>query len=90
MMPNTKKLLRGSKVVQAGTGFRVTRRGFIRLSLLGALGFAGAKGFINSREVDLLNAEIILKRLPSAFDGLKVGQVTDIHDVTVLTVRRAV
>jgi len=58
---------------------RITRRGFIRLSILGALSLVGGKGFLNSRNLELLKVKVRLKRLPSAFDGLKVGQITDIH-----------
>ena len=57
----------------------ITRRGFIRLCVLGALGFVGGKGFLNSRNLKLAEVRIRLKHLPSAFDGLKVGQITDIH-----------
>lgn len=65
--------------MQTSTKFPMTRRGFIRLFFLGALGLAGAKGFINTRQLELLNVNIKLQRLPSAFNGLKVGQITDIH-----------
>ena len=58
---------------------RITRRGFIRLCILGALSLVGGKGFLNSRNLELLKVRVPLKRLPSAFDGLKVGQITDIH-----------
>ena len=58
---------------------RITRRGFIRLCILGALGLVGGKGFVNSRSLELVKKKINLKRLPYAFDGLKVGQITDIH-----------
>jgi len=46
---------------------------------LGALGLVGGKGFVNSRSLELVKKKINLKRLPYAFDGLKVGQITDIH-----------
>lgn len=58
---------------------RLTRRGFIRLCVLGALGLSGAKGFLNSRALRLSRVEVHLDRLPSLFDGLRVGQITDIH-----------
>lgn len=59
---------------------RMTRRGFlIRLGIFGALALAGGKGFLNSRDLKLFKADVGLKGFPSAFDGLRVGQITDIH-----------
>jgi len=57
----------------------ISRRGFIRLCILAALGLVGCKGFLNSRNLVLVRKRVILKRLPEAFDGMKVGQITDIH-----------
>lgn len=59
--------------------YRLTRRGFIRLSILATLTFAGGKGFLNSRDLEVVEQSVLLKTLPPAFDGLKVGQITDIH-----------
>ena len=58
---------------------RISRRTFIRLGILGALALVGGKGFLNSRRPRLVKMSVNLKRLPSVFDGLKVGQITDIH-----------
>jgi len=58
---------------------RITRRGFIRLCFLGILGLVTGRGFVNSRSLELAEIKVHLKRLPSAFEGLKVGQITDIH-----------
>ena len=57
----------------------ITRRGFIRLFILGVLGILAGKGFLNSHSLEMLKVEVPLQRLPPAFDGLKVGQITDIH-----------
>jgi predicted MPP superfamily phosphohydrolase len=57
----------------------ITRRGFIRLFILGALGLMAGKGFLNTRNLELVKLKVGLKSLPNAFDGLKVGQITDIH-----------
>ncbi|MEE9613294.1 MAG: metallophosphoesterase [Desulfatiglandales bacterium] len=43
------------------------------------MGLAGGKGFLNGRNLALLNVTASLKNLPPSFDGLKVGQITDIH-----------
>jgi len=59
--------------------FFITRRNFIRIGFLGLLSLIGVKGFINSRNLKLVKQKIGLKRLPNALDGLKVGQITDIH-----------
>jgi predicted MPP superfamily phosphohydrolase len=59
--------------------FSITRRNFIRISILGLLALIGAKGFINSRNLRLVRLKVGLKRLPHTFDGLKVGQISDIH-----------
>jgi predicted MPP superfamily phosphohydrolase len=61
------------------SNMRLTRRGFIRLCLLGAISLFGVKGFINARNLKRLNIHVDLKNLPSAFEGMKVGQITDIH-----------
>jgi predicted MPP superfamily phosphohydrolase len=58
---------------------KLTRRGFIRLCFLGILGVAAGKGFLNSRALELSQVVVWLKGLPHAFDGLKVGHITDIH-----------
>jgi predicted MPP superfamily phosphohydrolase len=58
---------------------RITRRGFIRFSIWGILAIAGGKGFLNSRNLELVKGKVYLKRLPQAFDGLTIGQITDIH-----------
>ena len=52
---------------------RLTRRGFIRLCLLGAIGILSGKGFFNSRNLELSRFHIHLKNLPSAVEGLKAG-----------------
>lgn len=47
--------------------------------ILGFLGLFGIKGFINARNVKIADLKVGLKYLPEAFDGIKVGQITDIH-----------
>jgi predicted MPP superfamily phosphohydrolase len=58
---------------------KLTRRGFIRLALLGAVGITGGIGFRSSRHPELVHQIIKLPRLPEAFHGFKIGQITDIH-----------
>lgn len=57
----------------------ISRRGFVRLGILGGVGLAGGVGFINSRSPELVRQEVFLENLPSSFDGLKIAQITDIH-----------
>lgn len=57
----------------------ITRRNFIRAGLLGLFFLTGAKGYINSRSLRLTRHSVGLERLPHALDGLKIGQITDIH-----------
>ena len=58
---------------------RIGRRDFLRLCLLGAIGITGSKGFFNSRNPELVRLPINLVNLPRGFDGLTIGQITDIH-----------
>lgn len=51
----------------------------LRLGILGVLALAARKGFVNSRNPQLLEVEVGLKQLPSSFEGLRIGQITDIH-----------
>jgi predicted MPP superfamily phosphohydrolase len=58
----------------------MTRRGFlIRAGIFGALALAGGKGFINSRDLQMRRLDVGLKNVSPAFEGLKIGQMTDIH-----------
>lgn len=58
----------------------MTRRGFlIRTGILGALALAAGKGFYNSRDLRRISLDVGVQGLPAAFEGLKVGHITDIH-----------
>jgi predicted MPP superfamily phosphohydrolase len=39
----------------------------------------GARGFFNTRDLQIVKIRIALKRLPPAFEGIRIGQITDIH-----------
>ena len=58
---------------------KLTRRGFLRLALLGAVGITGGIGYRSSRKPELVQRKVQLNRLPESFHGLKIGQITDIH-----------
>lgn len=57
----------------------ITRRNFFRICILSFIGLFGIKGFINARNIKFVNLKVGLKYLPDAFNGIKVGQITDIH-----------
>ncbi|MEW6263051.1 MAG: metallophosphoesterase [Thermodesulfobacteriota bacterium] len=58
---------------------KLTRRGLLRLGLLTFVGLAGGRGFFNSRRIEAEEVAVKLERLPPAFDGFKMAQITDIH-----------
>lgn len=58
---------------------QLSRRAFLRLGALGVLGVLAGKGFINSRNINLARQDVRLTRLPESYDGLTIGQITDIH-----------
>jgi uncharacterized protein len=52
----------------------------LRLGILGgALALAASRGYLNSRKLKFRQIEVWLKNLPLSFDGLRIGQMTDIH-----------
>jgi uncharacterized protein len=53
----------------------------LNLGILGGatLALAASRGYLNSRKLKLLEVEVWLKNLPLSFDGLRIGQMTDIH-----------
>jgi predicted MPP superfamily phosphohydrolase len=74
---------------------RLSRRKLLLALLggLGAIGGGGAYSFLESRWLRLTTSRIRLPRLPTAFSGLKVAFLSDIHHsytVPISLVRRAV
>jgi predicted MPP superfamily phosphohydrolase len=57
----------------------ITRRQFFRTSLCGAAGVALYSGEIERHWIDVTEHDFHLRGLPSAFEGLKVAQLSDIH-----------
>lgn len=51
----------------------------LRLGIIGMLALAARKGFLNSRDLQLIEVDVGLRNLPAPFDGLRIGQITDIH-----------
>jgi uncharacterized protein len=62
----------------------LTRRQFVRRAALGLAGFAGAglslDGFVGEPHHPMTErVEVRLSRLPEAFEGFRIAQITDIH-----------
>ncbi len=59
---------------------KITRRSFLAAGALGVAGAAvGADGLIESNAPHVRNVEIALSRLPHAFDGFTIAQLSDLH-----------
>jgi uncharacterized protein len=56
-----------------------TRRNFIRLAAGSAAGLAFYSGEIARHEIEIVNRTITLSRLPDAFAGLRIVQISDFH-----------
>jgi predicted MPP superfamily phosphohydrolase len=57
----------------------ITRRNFFRLAAGSAFGLAFYAGEISRHELELIDVTIKLPRLPDAFAGMKVVQISDFH-----------
>src|SRR5271163_3671168 len=56
-----------------------TRRNFLRLAAGSAAGLLFYAGEISRHELELIDVTIRLPRLPDAFAGMKVVQISDFH-----------
>lgn len=61
------------------TGRPVTRRSFLKLSAGAAGGFALYSGEIARHELSVEEHTVRLERLPDAFRGMRIAQISDIH-----------
>jgi uncharacterized protein len=57
----------------------LTRRQFIGLSGLSVLGLGLYAGEISRHEIDIVHRTIVINRLPEAFKGFRIVQVSDFH-----------
>ena len=66
----------------------VTRRDFIRSATaisVGAVAGVGAYGAIYERHhIDRITRDVIVRGLPAALDGLRIGMITDVHHSAVV------
>ena len=74
---------------------KLSRRKFLYTGLLGAAGASafGLDGFVESYRPHLVKLEISLARLPEAFDGFTIAQLSDFHyeeHFSVVPIRKAV
>jgi predicted MPP superfamily phosphohydrolase len=56
-----------------------SRRRFLTASLYGAAGLALYAGEIERHWIEVTEHDIYLSRLPAAFDGMRIAQLSDIH-----------
>jgi uncharacterized protein len=74
---------------------QLTRRKFLYTGALAVAGASalGADGFVESNHPNVVKLEIPLARLPEAFDGLTIAQLSDFHyedHFSVVPIRKAV
>ena len=58
---------------------RVTRRGLLKAGLFGAAGLALYSGEIERHWIEVIETAVHLRRLPAAFEGVRIVQLSDIH-----------
>ena len=64
---------------QANPGFRVTRRSFLELSAASLGGLALYAGEVSRHRLSLEQHTLNLPRLPDAFRGMRIVQISDFH-----------
>jgi len=57
----------------------LSRRGLLKAGILGAAGLAIYSGEIERHWIEITQAEVRLRGLPAAFDGVRIVQLSDIH-----------
>ena len=58
----------------------LTRRRFLATGVIGAAALAGADAlFVEPKDYQVRKVNIRLQRLPEAFDGFRIAQLSDIH-----------
>jgi predicted MPP superfamily phosphohydrolase len=58
---------------------KLTRRAWIRTIIYSGLGIAGGAGYISSKRLEKVYADVPLAGLPKRLDGLKIGVMADFH-----------
>jgi uncharacterized protein len=60
-------------------GLRLTRRRFLKATLCGAAGLALYAGEVERHWIEVTRHEVRIPGLASAFDGLRIAQMSDLH-----------
>ena len=68
-----------SPVAELETTASITRRGFLGLAAASVAGLAFYAGEIGRHEIEIIYRTLRLARLPGAFAGMKVVQISDFH-----------
>jgi uncharacterized protein len=61
------------------SGLKLTRRRFLKATLLGATGLALYAGEVERHWIEIARHEVRVSGLPAAFDGMRLAQLSDIH-----------
>jgi predicted MPP superfamily phosphohydrolase len=60
-------------------GLKLTRRGWIRTTVYSGLTIIGGIGYVSSKRLERIHANVPLAGLPKTLDGLKIGVMADFH-----------
>ncbi|MDY7037565.1 MAG: metallophosphoesterase [Thermodesulfobacteriota bacterium] len=58
---------------------KLSRRAWIRTAIYSGLAIAGGAGYISSKGLEKIYADVPLSRLPKGLDGLRIGVMGDFH-----------
>jgi predicted MPP superfamily phosphohydrolase len=58
---------------------QLTRRAWIRTIIYSGLATAGGVGYVSSKRIEKVHADVSLPGLPKQLDGLKIGVMADFH-----------
>jgi predicted MPP superfamily phosphohydrolase len=64
---------------------KLTRRAWIRAILYSSVAIMGGAGYISSRRLEIVRADVPLAGLPKRLDGLKIGVMSDFHAGAIAT-----
>lgn len=59
--------------------FRLSRRAWIRTIVYSGLAITGGLGYISSKRLEVIRADVPLAGLPKRLDGFKIGVMADFH-----------
>jgi predicted MPP superfamily phosphohydrolase len=58
---------------------KLTRRAWIRVIIYSGLAIAGGAGYVSSKRLEAVHADVPLEGLPERLDGVKMGVIADFH-----------